>query len=92
MAVEAVNPPEAESQLTRLSGDDLAAALGTGAVVVTDRDRWDRAVFRTRQGPELWRPLLLAAVLFLAVEALLAASGRVVHNTTAGSARSRVDA
>jgi hypothetical protein len=92
VAVEAVNPPEAESRLTRLSGDGLEAALGTDGVVVSDQDRWDRAIFRARQGPELWRPLMLAAALLLAIEALLSASGRVVLNTTAERARSRVDA
>jgi hypothetical protein len=92
VAVEAVNPPESESRLTRLGEDRLEAALGADAVIVADQGRWDRAVFRARQGPELWRPLLLAAALVLAIEALLAASGRVVHTTTAESVRSRVDA
>ena len=92
VSVEAVNPPESESRLTRLSPDGLEAALGTDAVVVTDPDRWDRAIFRDRQGPELWRPLLFAAVLLLAIEAMLSASGRVVQNRTAEGVRSRVDA
>ena len=92
VSVEALNPPEAESRLARLEESRLAAVLGDEGVVVTDRDRWPRAIFRARQGPELWRPLLLAAALLLAAEALLAASGRVVQRTTTTPVRRAVDA
>lgn len=80
VTVEAVNPPESESQLARLDEDGLALALGPESVVVTDPDRWARTVFRVRQGPELWWPLLVAAALLLIVEAMLAASGRAPRN------------
>jgi hypothetical protein len=92
VSVEALNPPEAESRLDRLQEDRLAAVVGDGGVVVTDRDRWPRAIFRARQGPELWRPLLLVAALLLAAEALLAASGRVVQRTTHAPVRPAADA
>ena len=85
VSVEAVNPPESESQLARLDEDDLSASLGPESVVVTDLDRWAGTVFRVRQGPELWWPLLLAAALLLLLEAMLAASGRArrTHPATA---------
>jgi hypothetical protein len=77
VAVEAVNPPLAESDLTRLADDDVDRAVG-GEVTMVRRERsWDRAVFRARQGPELWRPLLLATLVLLLLEATVAAAGRV---------------
>jgi hypothetical protein len=92
VSVEALNPPEEESRLASLEAAGLAAMLGDEGVIVTEGDRWSRAVFRARQGPELWRPLLLAAALLLAVEALLAASGRRVQRTTAPALSPEVDA
>jgi len=76
IAVEAVNPPEAESHLAPIERDGLETTLGPSGIVVTEADRWERAIFRVRQGPEIWWSLLLAAALLLAVEAMLAAAGR----------------
>jgi len=46
-------------------------------VIEVDRkDAWSRAVFRSRQGPELWWPLLLGAIALLVIESLIATSGR----------------
>lgn len=77
VAVEAVNPPTEESDLTPLRRSELAGLIGSEVTVVRRDSGWDRAVFRTRQGPELWRPLLLAALILLLVESGLAAAGRV---------------
>jgi Aerotolerance regulator N-terminal/von Willebrand factor type A domain len=75
--VAALNPPVAESRLEPLARSLIESTVG-GRVVMVRRDAgWRRAVFRSRRGPELWWPLLLAALLLLAVEIRLAASGRV---------------
>ncbi len=76
VAVRAVNPPPSESDLTPLAGDALADRLGGDVTRVDRPDRWGRAVFRARQGPELWFPLLAVGLLLLVVESLVAASGR----------------
>ena len=73
--VAAVNPDPAESDLRPLSGRGLPAALSRDIVVVDRPGAWSRAVFRERQGPELWWPLLVLAALILVVESLVAAAG-----------------
>jgi Aerotolerance regulator N-terminal len=78
LAVDAVNPPPAESDLRPLAAADLGRAVGPGAVRVAREGGWGRAIFRTRQGPELWWVLLLAALALLLVEAGVAAAGRIV--------------
>jgi hypothetical protein len=75
VSVAAVNPPPPESELTPVASGDLDGLLGDGAVVVDRPERWAGAVFRTRQGPELWLPLLAAAGLLLVIESLVAAAG-----------------
>jgi hypothetical protein len=81
VAVVALNTPVDESNLQRLSDDELAGAIGPGVVLVERDGDWSRAVFRTRQGPELGWPLLLATVALMLVEVLLAAAGRVEAST-----------
>lgn len=72
----AVNPPLRESLLTPADADQLRRALGPGAQLVDgDSAAWAARVFRTRLGAELWRPLLLAALLVLLVETGVAARG-----------------
>ena len=71
----AVNPPEAESVLERVADGTLGARLGD------DHDRadassWRRSIFASRQGTELWRWLLVAALVLLLVESRVAATGR----------------
>jgi hypothetical protein len=78
LAAFAVNPPAAESDLSRLEESDMETLLPGWTVHGTTSDgAWRRAVFRERLGRELWRPLLIALLLVLAAETLLAASGRV---------------
>lgn len=81
MAVDAVNPPPAESDPTRLGRDVLDARLGRRVTQVRTPAAWEGAIFRARQGPEVWRPLLLAALFLLLLEGAVAAAGRSRHPT-----------
>jgi hypothetical protein len=76
LAVVALNPPPAESELATLARRDFGAAIGRQVVTVSRADAWPRAAYRSRFGPELWWPFLLAAVLLLFAESLLASSDR----------------
>jgi hypothetical protein len=62
-----------------------------GATVVTaDRpDQWTDRIYRERVGREVWRFLVLLAVLILAVEALVAATGTTTRATSPGNANAR---
>ena len=71
----AMNPPLRESLLEPGDADAVARALGPGARLVPDSSAWDAAVFATRQGSELWRPLLVLALILLLAESGAAASG-----------------
>jgi aerotolerance regulator-like protein len=75
VSIVALNPPAAESRLTRLDPDDFESAIGDEVIVVDGEDGWDSAVYRTRQGPELWWPFLLGVMVLLLIEALMATSG-----------------
>ncbi len=81
VAVVALNTPVDESDLERVSEDELSVVIGPGVVSVDREQDWARAVFRTRRGPELWWPLLLAAVALMTIEPLMAAAGRVATST-----------
>jgi len=72
-----LNPPPAESRLAPIDNVDLDGAIGDQVIDVDREGAWDRAVYRARQGPELWWPLLLAMMLLLLGEALMATSGPV---------------
>lgn len=85
VTVEAVNVPPAESALERLQPGELEGLLGGRPVTVDEADAWEGAVFRVRQGPELWRPLLFLALLLLAAESLVAAAGRSEPHRPAGA-------
>lgn len=74
--VVALNPPTPESDLARLERRDFRSAIGTEVTAVEQADAWARSVYRSRVGPEVWRPLLLAALLLLFAESFLATSGR----------------
>jgi hypothetical protein len=43
---------------------------------VTSGSGWRRAIVRERLGRELWRPLLVALLLILGTETIVAAAGR----------------
>jgi hypothetical protein len=72
----ALNPSPSESRLERLGRREVEAAIGPEVTLVERADAWGREVYRSRVGPEIWWPLLLAALLLLFVESSLATSGR----------------
>jgi len=76
VSVVALNPPAEESGLEALDSDAYDDAIGREVVEVDRADAWSRAIFRARQGPELWWPFLLATLLLLVAESLMATSGR----------------
>lgn len=82
----AVNPPASESQLERLEGSRLRAALGEWqATVVTDPDAWATTVYHERLGRETWRPLVLLVLALLLIEALIAAGS--ARSASSGGSR-----
>jgi hypothetical protein len=80
----AVAPPVRESLLEPIGEDDLDARIGSEVTTVDDPSEWSRGIFMTRQGPELWRPLLAAALILLVLEAWVAASGRTSEQREGG--------
>lgn len=76
VSIVALNSPARESRLAPLDGEDYRVAIGPEVIEVDRKDAWSRAVFRSRQGPELWWPLLLGAIALLVIESLIATSGR----------------
>jgi hypothetical protein len=78
LAVFAVNPPAWESELAQAGAGELASLLGGWSVATADdQDEWASEVYRERLGREIWRPLLLLALVLLLVEATIAAAGRL---------------
>ncbi len=76
LAEVALNPPPRESLLRRVDQDRLESLLGEDIITVSNTARWSRSIFRSRQGPEIWRLLLALALMLLLLEALVAAEGR----------------
>jgi hypothetical protein len=76
ISVVALNPPESESRLGTLGRDEYGQAVGTDVVAVDRAEAWDRAIYRTRQGPELWWPFLVGVLILLLIEAIMATSGQ----------------
>jgi hypothetical protein len=75
VSVVALNPPVGESRLAPLDDDLLEERIGDDVEDVSrSPDAWASAVFRARQGPELWWPFLLGALALLALETLMATS------------------
>ena len=70
----AANVPPQESRLERADGDALRGAYGPNLMIVP-RTGWDAGIFAVRQGPEVWWPLVFAALLCLVLESWIAASG-----------------
>jgi hypothetical protein len=75
LQVLALNAPREESLLHPIETDELRGLLPGPATLVSDSARWTGAVFSAGQGPEIWRWLLVALVLVLVAESLVAASG-----------------
>lgn len=71
----AVTPPSGESRLDRADPASLLRRIGPPLHSVADPSDWPERVYLRRRGRELWRPLVAAALLLLAVEALVAATG-----------------
>jgi hypothetical protein len=75
----AVGAPVRESLLAPLGQDEMEERIGDELRPAEDLREWGREIFVTRQGPELWRALLLTALLLLLVEAWVAAPGAAVR-------------
>jgi hypothetical protein len=88
-SVVALNPDPSESKLETLERRALKRAIGPGAVAVSRESSWTRTIFRTRQGPELWWGLLLAALALLLAEAAVAAAGPSAVRSRAPRAEER---
>jgi hypothetical protein len=86
IAIVALNPPESESRLVALERREYEGAVGSDVVTVDREAAWDRAVYRTRQGPELWWPFLLGVLTLLLIEAIIATSGQRATRRTANEA------
>jgi hypothetical protein len=71
----AVGPPVRESLLTPLDEEAFEDRIGARVEAADDARAWNRQIFVTRQGPELWKPLLVLAMVLLLVEAWVAAAG-----------------
>lgn len=78
VSVEAVNTPPGESDLTPLASGAVRDRIGSEVTIVRRAGGWGRAIFRARQGPELWQLLLIAALIILVVEGAVAAAGPVL--------------
>jgi hypothetical protein len=81
----AVNAPREESLLLPIESGALRDLLPGPSTLVADSARWARAVFSAGQGPEIWRWLLVAMVLVLVAESLVAASGPSSDRSRANS-------
>ena len=76
VSIVALNPPRAESRLARLEAGDYRDAVGSEVIDVDRENAWTRAIYRVRQGPELWWPFLVGAMALLLIESLMATSGQ----------------
>ena len=71
-----VNAEVEESRLERWSAGDLAERVSSaGARVVTARDEWTRLAFSGTARRSIVLPLLIAALLVLAAEAVISTTG-----------------
>ncbi|MCY3704677.1 MAG: BatA domain-containing protein [Gammaproteobacteria bacterium] len=80
----AVNPPAAESILEPIAESALDGVLGDD-YDRADASSWRRLVFASRQGTEVWRWLLVAALVLLLLESRVAATGRRTNSSGVGA-------
>jgi hypothetical protein len=72
-----INPAPAESELEPVAARRLRDAFPEWKLEVADgAAEWMRDIFQQRLGREFWWPLLLALLVLLLVESLVAATGR----------------
>ena len=71
----AFNVPTQESLLEPISLQALTNVLPSSSVLVDETSEWRNSVFVYRKGVEIWKWLVLASLMILIAETLLAASG-----------------
>jgi len=76
LEVVAVNLDPMESRLAPVTAERLEERIGREMRIARSPAGWRREIFPAGQGPEVWHPLLLVALLLLVAESWLAASGR----------------
>jgi hypothetical protein len=72
----AVNPPAGQSDLRPADRRAVSAVLGGDVRYAESPRDWSRLMYQARLGSELWRPLLVFALLLLLAEAVVAAGAR----------------
>lgn len=74
----AVNPPAIESDLSRISDRTMRTLLPSWSVTAArTADDWKSSIYRARVGRELWRAMLVALLIVLALETLIATHGLI---------------
>jgi hypothetical protein len=71
----ALNAPPRESTLEPLDPSDLGDRLGGRIETARTAARWESSIYVERQGRELWRTLVVLALVLLLVESWVGASG-----------------
>jgi hypothetical protein len=71
----AFNVPAQESQLETIEIETLKDLLPESAVLVNDPGNWGNTVFVNRKGMEIWKWLVMIALVILVAETVAAASG-----------------
>jgi hypothetical protein len=85
----AVNAPAIESDLTRISSKSLRTLLPSWRITdAHGADEWKSSIYRARVGRELWRTLLAALLVVLALEALIASHGLIQRRADRASTSS----
>jgi hypothetical protein len=85
----AVNVPAIESDLTRISSKSLRTLLPSWRITdAHGADEWKSSIYRARVGRELWRTLLAALLVVLALEALIATHGLIQRRADRASTSS----
>ncbi len=72
----AVNPPPQASEVEALTARELADLLSDGRWATASVEDWGDAIFRRRVGRDIAVPLLVAALLVLLAESVVAATGK----------------